>query len=153
MDKETSVKIRNEYIRKGMRICDLSRKYGVSHDSIWKLSKKEDWKEKRAEYQRKRTEKTMEKITEADSDRDAEISRLKDDIRLEIFRQIGTRLKRADLEEADFRRLTQSYKDMIDIEQAHAVNAGERMDDDPLSASLKALAARMEAEDDTGPIR
>ena len=116
VDKETSTKIKNEYIRKGKRICDLSRKYGVSQESIQRLVNKEGWKEKRAEYQKKREEKTIEKIADADANNDADISRLKADIRGEIFMQINSRLKRSDLDEADFRRLTQCYKDMCDIE-------------------------------------
>lgn len=99
-----------------MRICDLSRKYGVSQDAIWKVSKKENWKDRREEYKRKRAEKTLEKMTEADASNDADISRLKADIRLEMFTQINSRLKRVDLDEADFRRLTQCYKDLCDIE-------------------------------------
>lgn len=140
MDKELSTRIRNEYIRKGARVCDLARKYGVNDDAIRRLEKKEDWKRKREEYARKREEKTIEKIADQDSEVDADISRMKGDIRLELFRQISARLKREDMDEADFRRLTQCFKDMCELDSERSAVADDRLCDDPLSASLRALA-------------
>lgn len=127
-------RIKNDYLNGGGSYRSLAEKYCVSASTLTDRAVKEGWakaKEKRQSKIEARTEqKTIEKISETESNIAASQTRIKEN----IYREIEARMGAEEVSTADFRRLVQCYKDMIDIDGGSDI--GDFEDLSPLAEML-----------------
>lgn len=109
------LRIKTEYINGGISYRKLAEKYNVSASALMQRASKEKWAKEREQQQSKTEAKTKQKAAEKISDNESEIASIKSRIRLKIYQELENRLNAEEVENGDFRRLVQSYKDMCDI--------------------------------------
>lgn len=110
------LKIRNEYINGGGSYRKLSEKYGISFSVLKDIAVKEHWAEAKKQHINNIRTKTEQKTVEKISDSESEIAAIKSRLKLDIFRQLEERTNVECLDGMEFRRLVQSFKDMCDIQ-------------------------------------
>lgn len=85
------LKIRNDYVSGGGSYRKLAKKYGVSESSIYARGKAEEWVRLKKEVQSKTAAKTLQKIAESESKKEADrITRL-----LNLSDQLSDKIEQA----------------------------------------------------------
>lgn len=110
------LKIRNEYINGGGSYRKLAEKNGISFSVLKDIAVKEHWAEAKKQHINNIRTKTEQKTVEKISDSESEIASIKSRLKLDIFRQLEERTNVECLDGMEFRRLVQSFKDMCDIQ-------------------------------------
>lgn len=110
------LKIRNEYINGGGSYRKLAEKYGISFSVLKDIAVKEHWAEAKKQHMDNIRTKTEQKTVEKISDSESEIAAIKSRLKLDIFRQLEERTSVECIDGMEFRRLVQSFKDMCDIQ-------------------------------------
>ena len=111
-------KIKNEYVTGSVTYRELAEKYGLAHGTVRAHAASEGWRAARKIHRQKVSELTEEKAADKIADAESDISAIKARTRVLIFKELENRLNgSADLDGADFRRLVQSYIDLIDSEE------------------------------------
>lgn len=108
-------KIRNDYINGGGSYRELSLKYGVSITSICKKSRAQGWVEQREKQLNETAKEVKRKTVEKISDAESEVAAIRARLRLKFMQEIEKRMGVEEKDGMEFRRLVQSYKDMCDI--------------------------------------
>lgn len=107
------LQIRTDYISGGGSYRELADKYGASVDAVKRRGAAEGWRAERASFTPELRRKTLEKTAEKVSDNQSEIAAISSGLALTIFRQMEKRLDADELDGPEFRRLVQSYVDML----------------------------------------
>lgn len=109
------LKIRNDYINGGGSYRKLAEKYGVSFSTLQTRAKRESWKEEKTIQCDKVAAELRQKTAERIVDSESEIVAIQSRTRLNIMRQIETRLNLDETDGMEFRRLVQSFIDMTNV--------------------------------------
>ncbi len=110
------LKIKTEYINDtSATYRSLAEKHRVSQRSIAAHAVEENWVKLRKQQESDTALKIQQKTVEKISDNESEIAAIKSRLRLKIYEQLEQRINEEELDGNDFRRLVQSYKDMCDI--------------------------------------
>ncbi len=124
--------IRNDYINGGGSYRQLAEKYGVPFSTLRDQAIKGKWKQAKDEHRNNIVKETERKAAERISDSEAEIAAIHSRVRLNIMKQLESRLGKEKLDGMEFRRLVQSYKDMCEITEG--IGSTEETDDGFLDA-------------------
>lgn len=112
--------VRADYVMGDMSLSALAEKHGVPVSSVRKKSAAECWKEQREQHRNKIGILVEQKAAEKISDVQAEIAAISSRLHLKIMqhleKQTDMMMQQDKLNTYDLRRITQSYKDMQDID-------------------------------------
>lgn len=141
--------IKTEYVTGEISQRKLAEKYGISQTAISRRAKAERWMDERKSLHESIRIKTNQKSVEKISDTESEIAAIKSRTRLLIWAEIERRMGSPpeEMEGADFRRMVQNYCDMNNAEP-DSTAPGDTVREDGLSKSLRELAEGLEKNGD-----
>lgn len=110
-------KLKNEYVTENLTYKAIAEKYGISATNVRKHGSVEKWTEARKKHRERVSALTEEKAADRIADAEAEISAIRANTRVLIYKELQRRINGANmLDGADFRRLVQNYIDMVETE-------------------------------------
>ncbi len=114
------VKIKSEYINSSISTRDLAKKHDIKYAALRDRAAREQWVAMRAEHTSKTIALTEQKTAEKIADVQSEIAAISGRLHLKIMRHLEKQtdmlMQEEKLNTYDLRRITQSYKDMKDID-------------------------------------
>lgn len=112
-------KLRNEYVTGESTYKEIAEKYGISHGNVREHGCREKWTEERKKHRARVSELTARKAADRVADAEANISAIRANTRVLIYKELQRRMNgAATLDGADFRRLVQNYLDMVETEDS-----------------------------------
>lgn len=112
-------RIRNEYVTEPVTYRELAEKYGLSPRTVRDHGAREKWTEARRQHRKRVSALAEEKAADKIADAEAEISAIRANTRVLIYKELQKRMNEAAaLDGADFRRLVQNYIDMVEAEDS-----------------------------------
>lgn len=111
--------IRREYVSTDISTRALAEKYGIPYGTLRNRSVKDKWADTRAAHRSKVgaecEQKTVDKISDAESEIAAIRSRVHLKLMQEVERQTNALMQSDECNSYELRRIVQSYRDMSDI--------------------------------------
>lgn len=111
--------IRREYVSTDISTRALAEKHGVPYGTLRKKAEREKWLDAREEHGRKVGAKWAQKSVEKISDAESEIAAIRSRVHLklmqEVERQTNALIQSDECDSYELRRIVQSYRDMSDI--------------------------------------
>ena len=137
--------IRREYVSTDISTRSLAEKHGVPYGTLRCRAEKGKWTEERAEHQRKVSAKSAQKSVEKISDAESEIAAIRSRVHLklmqEVERQTNALMQSDECNSYELRRIVQSYRDMSDIVYESIGNEAQHND------LMEAIRARRKQHD------
>lgn len=137
--------IRREYVSTDISTRALAEKHGAPYGTLRDRARREDWATQRAEYRSKivasSEQKSVEKISDAESEIAAIRSRVHLKLMQEVERQTNALMQSDECNSYELRRIVQSYRDMSDIVYESIGNEAQHND------LMEAIRARRKQHD------
>lgn len=140
-------KLKREYIQTAISTRALAEKYGISYNTLKDRANLEKWSSARKEYHSKSTANTQQKTIEKISDSESEIAAIRSRVHLKLMQEVERQtdaIMSGDMNSADLRRIVQSYKDMCDIV---VETVGDEKQHNALVSAIREAAERRRGRD------
>lgn len=143
------VKIRNEYITTRKSQKEVASKYHVSTRAVSEMAVKEKWVEQREAFEKETSSKMLKESQRKIVEEAGNLTAIYAQIKTGILKRVAQRIQDVDIEDADLRRLSQIYCDMLDREAPTDIDAFE--DDGLITALCASVDYNMEDDSDFLP--